>query len=66
MKKFSQLKTGLVIVVMGLSITAFSQDETIRKLQNEAVRTIKKEEADTALKLWRKGGVVNIKGIKGP
>lgn len=38
---------------------AFAQDETVKKLKDDAGRSIKKEE-DTTGRLWRKGGIYNI------
>lgn len=35
----------------------FSQDQTVKELQAQASKTIKKDAADTSKKFWRKGGL---------
>lgn len=39
---------------------AQAQDKTVKKLQAEAGKTIKKDNTDTAQKAWKKGGVYSI------
>lgn len=48
----------LLAALTTFSFTAFSQDETVKKLRDDASRTIKKEEADSLV--WRKGGLYGI------
>jgi hypothetical protein len=43
-----------------LSGNSFSQDESVKQLQKESSRSIKKDVKDTIPALWRKGGIYNI------
>ena len=43
-----------------LSTAIFAQDESVKKIQAESSRAIKKDPADTIPKIWRKGGIYNI------
>jgi hypothetical protein len=56
--------TGTVIITM-LSINLFSQDASIRKLQTESLRYIKKDIPDSTIKNWKTGGIYNISGGQG-
>lgn len=52
-----------LILLAGLFIMALfasAQDETVKKLQSEAGKEIKKDPADTAAKTWRKGGIYSL------
>lgn len=51
--------TGLFIITL-LSLSSFSQDASIRKLQAESLRTIKKDIVDTSRNNWKTGGIYNI------
>jgi hypothetical protein len=42
------------------SIVSFAQDPSVKQLQTESSRTIKKDAADTIPPLWRKGGIYNL------
>ena len=50
-------KILLIALIAGYSASA--QDETVKKLQAESGRTIKKEE-DTVQRTWKKGGLFNL------
>ena len=52
-------KTFLLSLAVLITSPAFSQDKTVKNLQNESSKEIKKE-ADTLQRTWRKGGVYNI------
>jgi hypothetical protein len=39
---------------------SFAQDQSIKQLQNESSRTLKKDDADTIPALWKKGGIYNL------
>ena len=43
-----------------LSLNGLAQDGSIKKLQSEASRTIKKDLADTIPQVWKKGGIYTI------
>jgi hypothetical protein len=49
----------LIPFLMGILYTN-AQDETVKKLQADAARNIKKDETDTVPHVWRKGGVLNV------
>jgi len=46
-------------------MTSFAQDETVKKLQKDAARTIKKDIADTTDWRWKKGGNYNLNFSQG-
>ena len=56
--------TGLFLSII-ISFSSFSQDASIRKLQVESLRTIKKDIPDTANKNWKTGGIYNISAGQG-
>jgi hypothetical protein len=43
-----------------LPFLALSQDESVKKLKDEAGKTIKKDEADTTVKTWKSGGLYSL------
>jgi Protein of unknown function (DUF3078) len=56
--------TGLPVLLL-LSISSFSQDAIIRKLQAESLRSIKKDMNDTSWKNWKLGGLYSISAGQG-
>ena len=56
MKKHSLI----LCTLLGLSLVSFSQDETVKKLRDDASRAVKKDPADTTQKGWKKGGLYGI------
>lgn len=56
--------TGFILSLF-LALYSFSQDASIRKLQVESLRTIKKDIPDTAIKNWKLGGIYNISAGQG-
>jgi hypothetical protein len=52
------MKYLLIICATLLSLAAYTQDETVKKLQADADKKIKKEEDTTST--WRKGGIYNL------
>lgn len=56
--------TGIVVLSL-LYQYSFSQDDNIRKLQAESLRTIQKEKTDTTRKNWLTGAVYNISAGQG-
>ncbi|MGN6438917.1 MAG: DUF3078 domain-containing protein [Agriterribacter sp.] len=58
MKKVLPVLLLLCFALVGS--TAFAQDETIKSLQGESGRAIKKDANDTANQIWKTGGLVNI------
>jgi len=59
------MKRYLLFFFLLLTARAFSQDETIKKLQSEAAKDIKKDPADTIPKIWRTGGTVGLTVAQG-
>ncbi len=49
-----------LIFFLVFSITTIAQDQRIKDLQNESSREIKKEDGDTIIKTWRKGGLYSL------
>ena len=58
------MKRTLLPLMLFTVIMVHAQDETIRKMQADASRTIKKE-ADTLPSHWRKGGLFNLNLAQG-
>lgn len=58
-------KIPLLIGLGCFSILVFAQDETVKKLKDDAAKTIKKDENDTLPKSWRKGGIYNLNLAQG-
>lgn len=54
------MKKILLIVVLLITTLAQAQDETMRKLQTDAGKSIKKDPADTLPSAWHKGGLINL------
>ncbi|HPG11126.1 MAG TPA: DUF3078 domain-containing protein [Chitinophagaceae bacterium] len=50
---------GLVLLIC-TALGASAQDASIRKLQTESLRTIKKDVTDTSQKPWKTGGIYNF------
>ncbi len=50
----------LVISFLLIGLVGNSQDQSVKDLQTQAGRTIKKDPADTSTKTWRKGGIYAI------
>jgi len=51
--------TGLIVLCF-FFLTSFSQDASIRNLQTEALRNVKKTETDTTHREWKAGGIYNF------
>ena len=56
------MKKFLIAAVLMGYLPAFAQDETVKKLQADASREIKKEQDSS---VWRKGGMFNINLAQG-
>ena len=54
------MKKILFLAGILISLIAGAQDETVKKMKAESGKTIKKEETDTANKVWKKGGLFNL------
>lgn len=50
----------LLLCATAISALCFSQDATIKKIQSEADRNIKKDDTDTTDWTWKRGGIVNV------
>lgn len=53
------MKITFTLIILFLCLNIYAQDESIKDLQKESEKTIKKE-ADTSNKLWRTGGLLSI------
>lgn len=58
------VKHCLVILLLMASSAVQGQDSTVKRLKADAVKTIKKE-ADTAARIWRRGGLYNLQIAQG-
>ena len=54
------MKKPFLALFILLSFSGIAQDESVKKLQSESSRTLKKDPADTIPYVWRKGGIYNI------
>lgn len=54
------MKQIIAIMAFAASMGVSAQDQTIKALQADAGKTIKKDAADTSKKTWRKGGLYNL------
>lgn len=59
------MKYLLPCICLLASLAATAQDETIKKLQNDAGIGIKKDPADTAQQLWKKGATIGLNLAQG-
>lgn len=50
----------LIGLIITCTITGMAQDKTVQNLQSESSRAIKKDAADTAQKVWKKGGLFSL------
>jgi len=53
-------KTGLATLLLALSLSLAAQDQSVKALQAEANRSIKKDDADTSKKNWKTGGLFSF------
>jgi DUF3078 family protein len=58
------MKRILASTLVVINLTAFAQDQTVRDLQNNASKTIKKD-PDTTARRWRSGGFFNLNLAQG-
>lgn len=54
------MKIIAIIVGTLFSLLTMAQDQTVKALQAESGKTIKKDPADTSKKNWRKGGIYSL------
>ena len=54
------MKIPFLVGFILLSLNSLTQDGSIKKLQSESLRTIKKDPADTIPQVWKKGGIYTI------
>lgn len=52
--------SAVIIAALFQTTVLFAQDETIKGLQSESGRQIKKDPNDTTAKVWKTGGVLNV------
>lgn len=59
-------KHGLALcMLLSLTLNSFAQDETVKKLRDDANRSVKKDPNDTTSKIWKKGGLYGINVSQG-
>lgn len=54
------MKKMLLPFFLATHLLLYAQDETVKGLQKEVARDIKKDAADTAQYTWKKGGIYNL------
>jgi hypothetical protein len=54
------MKEAFLFILILLGINSSAQDESVKKMQSESSRTIKKDPTDTVPSTWKKGGIYNI------
>src|SRR5687767_3456182 len=54
------MKHFLLFLLAFIHIESFAQDETIKALQSESGKKIKKDDADTVSKTWKRGGIYGL------
>ena len=54
------MRRVLTACLLFVTLIAAAQDETVRRLQKEAIKSIKRDGSDTARTVWKKGGKYNI------
>jgi len=59
------MKKTLVVLSLLASSHLLAQDETIKNLQTESGKTIKKDANDTATATWKKGGIFSLNLAQG-
>jgi hypothetical protein len=59
------MKVFLLIPLMLVFLLGNTQDETVRKLQSESGRGVKKDAADTIPSTWKRGGIYSLNVSQG-
>jgi Protein of unknown function (DUF3078) len=54
------MKQLMAILVLLFTTGVMAQDQSVKDLQSQASRTVKKDAADTSKKTWKKGGIYGI------
>ena len=54
------MKKTLLLISLFFFFAANAQDETVKKLKDEAGKVIKKDPNDTTIETWKKGGLFNL------
>ncbi len=54
------MKWTTTVCILLLVTQSYAQDKTVKELQDEASKTIKKDETDTLQKIWKTGGLYNL------
>jgi hypothetical protein len=54
------MKGTLLFLFIIICLSSTAQDQTVKTLQEESGKSIKKDEADTIPRLWNKGGLFNF------
>ena len=53
-------KVYISFVFLLLAFSLIAQDQTVKKLKDETDKSIKKDDADTTIKTWKKGGLYSF------
>ncbi|HEV7781157.1 MAG TPA: DUF3078 domain-containing protein [Chitinophagaceae bacterium] len=59
------MKKILLTLLVTAPLLLSAQDQTVKALQSESGKTVKKDEADTSNKQWKKGGIYSISVSQG-
>lgn len=59
------MKKPVLILLLSLPLLMAAQDQTVKSLQAESGKTVKKDAADTATKKWKHGGFYGINVSQG-
>ena len=54
------MKKIVLLLLLVLPFVSDAQDQTVKDLQKEAAKAIKKDPADTTASTWKKGGIYNL------
>jgi len=53
-------KVVMAAICLFVTVTSIAQDKTVQELKAEAGKTIAKDDKDTAVKIWKTGGLFNL------
>jgi hypothetical protein len=60
LSNYNMKKPALAVAVLCITVTGIAQDKTVQELRGESGKTIKKDESDTTVKIWKTGGMFNV------
>lgn len=54
------IRTVFLVTILSATLFSHAQDAVVRKLQQESLRTVKRDVPDTGSKAWRRGGAYSL------